>query len=88
MEALTVLAGLLEERRALIADHAWRDAEAEAHLAALRDVSERITACAARLGPTAPARLRHFLDNCSYDKASACLAQAGIDPPAPPSRGG
>lgn len=80
MEKLAVLAGLLRERRAVIADHAWRDANAEAHLAALREVSEKITACAAELGQAAPARLRHFLDSCSYDKALACLVEAGISP--------
>ena len=80
MEDLAVLAALLQERRAVIADHAWRDADAEAHLAALRAVSEKITACAAQLGPAAPARLRHFLENCSYDKALACLGEAGKPP--------
>jgi hypothetical protein len=83
MDELALLAGLLEERRGVIADHAWRDSDANAHLTALKDVSERITACAGRLGPGAPGRLRHFLENCSYDKALAFLIQSGIHP-APP----
>jgi hypothetical protein len=83
MDEMAVLAGLLQERRTVIADHAWRDSEADAHLAALKDVSERITACAMRLGPGTPTRLRHFLESCSYDKALACLIQAGIQPGPP-----
>ncbi|QQL45130.1 hypothetical protein [Sulfuriroseicoccus oceanibius] len=67
----------LVEREKVIADHAWRDRDADAHLQALIEVSERIT----RIGnewmadmdvPIAP-RLRHFLEGCSYQKARLWL---------------
>ncbi len=74
MEALAELEVALRERRRVIADHAWRDRDPEDHLAALRSVSERIGDVAQRLGSAAPPRLRHFLDNCSYDKALALVA--------------
>lgn len=76
MDLLAELEASLRERRRVIADHDWRDRDPEAHLAALRDVSEQIAALTERLGPVAPPRLRHFLDNCSYDKALAFLAEA------------
>lgn len=75
MDLLAELEACLRERRRLIADHEWRDREPEAHLAALGEVSGRISALTERLGPVAPPRLRHFLDNCSYDKALALLAE-------------
>ena len=77
MDLLAELEASLRERRRVIADHDWRDRDPEAHLAALRGVSEKIAAVTERLGPVASPRLRHFLDNCSYDKALAFLAEAG-----------
>jgi hypothetical protein len=35
----------------------------------LREVSEKLSMITASLDGSSPARLRHFLDNCSYDKA-------------------
>ena len=43
------LESLLIKRRGIIADHSWRDRDAEGHLDALRVVSEAITAEHARL---------------------------------------
>jgi len=80
MDLLAELETSLRDRRRVIADHAWRDRDPDAHLNALREVSEKIAALSERLGPVAPPRLRHFLDNCSYDKALALLADE-----APPS---
>jgi hypothetical protein len=77
MDLLAELEASLRERRRVIADHDWRDRDPEAHLAALREVSEKIAAVTERLGPVASPRLRHFLDNCSYDKALTLLAEAG-----------
>jgi hypothetical protein len=73
MDELARLAELLRRRRAVIADHAFRDRDPDGHLAALREVSEEIGASSERAGSGAPARLRHFLANCSYDKALAFL---------------
>ncbi len=75
MDLLAELEACLRERRRVIADHDWRDRDPEAHLAALAEVSGKISALTERLGPVAPPRLRHFLDNCSYDKALALLAE-------------
>jgi hypothetical protein len=73
MDLLAELEASLHERRRVIADHAWRDRAPETHLAALQNVSERITQLSGQLGAAAPPRLRHFLDNCSYDKALTVL---------------
>jgi hypothetical protein len=82
MDVLAELEASLQERRRVIADHGWRDRDPEAHLAALREVSEKIERLSNEAGPVAPPRLRHFLENCSYDKALAFLAEA-VPPPDP-----
>ena len=79
MDVLAELESTLHERRRVIADHEWRDRDAASHLAALKDVSERISVLSARLGAAAPPRLRHFLDNCSFDKALTLIeGEAGL----------
>lgn len=60
---------LLQRRIDLIADHAFRDRDAAAHLEALKKVSEEISAEHQRLRPTLPARLNHFLTQSSFSKA-------------------
>lgn len=67
---------LLIKRRGIIADHSWRDRDAEGHLDALRGVSETITAEHARLRAGLPPRLQHYLTQCSYDKALAWIQGA------------
>jgi len=74
MDLLVELEASLQERRRVIADHDWRDRDPAAHLDALRGVSEKIASISAGLGPAAAPKLRHFLDNCSYDKALTLLA--------------
>jgi hypothetical protein len=64
---------LLERRLAVIADHAWRDRDAVGHLDALRDASESLDAAHAALHGQLPARLAHFLERRSFDKALAFL---------------
>lgn len=67
----------LRERESVIADHAWRDRDSAAHLQALIAVSHKITELASqwRSDPqqALPARLNHFLEGCSYQKALAYL---------------
>ena len=67
----------LRERETIIADHAWRDRDSDAHLQALIAVSHKITELGTqwRNDPqqTLPARLKHFLEGCSYQKALAYL---------------
>lgn len=65
----------LRRREAIIADHAWRNRDPDGQLAALKQVSEEITAwSSAHPGPIDP-RLRHFLANASFAKALAHLEQ-------------
>ncbi|MCH7226308.1 hypothetical protein [Haloferula sp. A504] len=73
------LADLLRRRLEIIADHAWRDRDAAAHLDALRQVSEDIAAWHDQHRGTLPARLEHFLTGCSYDKALAFVEAAAAD---------
>jgi hypothetical protein len=68
---------LLRRRESIIADHAWRDRDAAAHLEALKTVSEAIGAWAAANQTATDARLRHYLGNASFSKALAHLEAAG-----------
>jgi len=71
------VAEALRERLRVIADHAWRDRDPAGHLAALREASERLARLEAALPPGAPARLRHYLQHASYQKALAFLEGIG-----------
>ena len=67
----------LKSREAIISDHEWRDRDSAAHLNALKEVSERIGDLGRQWSEDPshplPARLRHFLEGCSYQKARAFL---------------
>ena len=67
----------LRKREAIIADHAWRDRDSDGHLQALMDVSHTITDLGNQWRDDPqhklPARLNHFLEGCSYQKALAFL---------------
>ena len=67
------LIDLLRGRVAIIADHAWRDRDAAAHLAALQEVSEKIAAWTLAHRTEVDAQMRHYLANASYQKALAHL---------------
>lgn len=69
----TQLAALLRERRTVIADHAFRDADPAAHLESLKRVSEAIAAEHRALSPVLPPMLAHCLERCSFDKALAFI---------------
>jgi hypothetical protein len=71
------LAALLRRRKETIADHALRDRDPAAHLEALKAVSGEITAWHDTHRGSLPARLEHFLANCSYDKALVLLESDG-----------
>ena len=71
--ALQNLATLLRRRIAVIGDHRWRDSDPDAHLEALRSVSLEIGAAHQSLAAQLPARLNHFLGQCSFDKALAFI---------------
>lgn len=67
------LTDLLRRRVAIIADHGWRDRDAAGHLAALKEVSEEISAWTLAHRTEVDAQLRHYLANASYQKALAHL---------------
>ena len=67
------LAKLLRRRLEIIADHEFRDRDPEAHLDALRSVSEELVREHGSLRGQIPPRLEHFLGGCSYDKALAFI---------------
>lgn len=73
----TDLAALLRRRESVITDHAWRDRDPAAHLDALKQVSEEITAWAEAHHDRIDPRLRHYLANASFAKALAHLAGLG-----------
>ncbi len=60
---------LLKLRLAIISDHALRDLDSTAHLESLKQVSEQIESYATSHHQEFDAKLRHFLSNCSYQKA-------------------
>ncbi len=68
------LANALRDRLIVIADHSLRAQDPEAQMERLKTVSQRILTLQAKLPANAPARLVHFLENCSYDKALAFLS--------------
>lgn len=74
-EALATMRCLLRERLEVIADHAWRDRDPAGHLARLRWVSERLQELHRETRAALPARLNHFLDNASLQKALAFLEE-------------
>ena len=75
----TQLAELLRERRAVIGDHAFRDADPAAHLEALKRVSEAIAAEHKALSATLPPMLAHCLERCSFDKALAFIEGEDVE---------
>ena len=72
---LDPLAGLLQKRLTIIADHAFRDRDPQAHLDALKVISEKIQREHESLKGKIPPRLEHFLSGASYDKALAFIEQ-------------
>ncbi|MGB6221914.1 hypothetical protein [Haloferula sp.] len=71
------LATLLQRRVEVIADHAFRDRDPDAHLGALKTVSEQISSWHQSHQGSLPPRLEHFLSGCSYDKALRFLESDG-----------
>jgi len=67
---------LLKQREQIIADHSWRDRDAEGHLDALKNVSEEITAWAEQCQSPIEPKLNHFLSNASFSKALAHLEKS------------
>lgn len=74
---ISELTDLLRQRVAVISDHAWRDRDPAAHLDALKEVSEKISAWTLAHRIEVDAQLRHYLANASYQKALAHLEALG-----------
>jgi hypothetical protein len=68
-ESQQELAALLKRRLEIIADQSFKERDADAHLAALREVSEEIDAKYQTVKKDLPPRLRHFMEQASYSKA-------------------
>jgi hypothetical protein len=69
MNDFSSLRALLRHRLDLIADHAFRDRDAAAHLEALKAVSEEISAEHQKHRAQLSPRLNHFLTQASFSKA-------------------
>ena len=80
------LTELLRRRVAIIADHAWRDRDSLAHLAALQAVSEEISGWTAAHRLEVDSQLRHYLANSSFQKALAHLETLGSPASQPQDR--
>lgn len=73
------LSTLLHRRLEIIADHAWRARDPEGQLMALREISTAIERWNKTHEAELPSRLRHFLDQCSYEKALRFAESDGKD---------
>ncbi len=74
-ESIVTLTTLLRQRLSIIADHALRDTNPTEHLLALRSISEALENTRLRIQADLPPRLRHFLEQSSYQKALAFLEE-------------
>ena len=72
-DLFVVLATTLRDRLGVIADHPLRDRNPQAHLARLREVSERLDGLVAKVPHDADPHFLHYLQRRSYDKALAWL---------------
>ncbi len=72
---LKQLASLLEKRLQIISDQDLRVNHPEQQLKLLQEVSEGIAVLQSDLQGQIPPRLRHFLENCSYEKALSWIRE-------------
>lgn len=70
---------LLRERLSVIADHALRDRDPAAHLDKLQAVSTALDQEFQQCRAVLPARLNHFLQQSSYQKALAFIEDSRRD---------
>jgi hypothetical protein len=71
------LAEALRQRLKIISDSASRR-DPDQHVKRLQEISDRIETLAATLPKPISARLAHFLDRRSYDKALEFLCSGGL----------
>ncbi len=72
----TSLHAAVKARLDIVADHAFRDRDAAAHLEALKAASTRLDALVGSLPANTDPTLRHYLERQSYTKALAWLEEA------------
>lgn len=73
MSNLADLRDALKARLAVVGDHALRDRDPAAHLAALKEAAGRLDALVTQLPRNIDPMLRHYLERQSYLKAVAFL---------------
>ena len=78
------LQSMLQHRLAVISDHALRDRDPAAHLDGLKTASEEISAYTQGYLAEFDGKLRHYLLNCSYQKALDHLNPASSRATSPP----
>jgi hypothetical protein len=66
----------VKARLDIVADHAFRDRDAAAHLEALKSAAAQLDTLVANLPPDIDPTLRHYLERQSYTKALAWLEEA------------
>ena len=66
----------VKARLDIVADHAFRDRDAAAHLEALKAAAGRLDALIGSLPANTDPTLRHYLERQSYTKALAWLEEA------------
>ena len=66
----------VKARLDIVADHAFRDRDAAAHLEALKSAAAQLDALVANLPPDTDPTLRHYLERQSYTKALAWMEEA------------
>jgi len=70
------LLSVVQARLDTVADHAFRDRDPQAHLAALKAIAATLDAEVANLPSSADPMLRHYLERQSYTKALDWLRAA------------
>ncbi|PAW82104.1 MAG: hypothetical protein B9S31_01225 [Spartobacteria bacterium Tous-C9RFEB] len=66
----------VQARLDMVADHAFRDRDAAAHLKALQSAASHLDSLVAQLPPDTDPTLRHYLERQSYTKALAWLQES------------
>ena len=66
----------VKARLDIVADHAFRDRNAAAHLEALKDVAGQLDTLVGSLPANTDPTLRHYLERQSYTKALGWLEEA------------
>jgi len=67
----------VQSRLDIVADHAFRDRDAAAHLEALKSAASHLDSLVASLPSDTDPNLRHYLERQSYTKALAWLQDSG-----------